>query len=172
MTKVAHQSDKLVISWNDGHESQFEMEWLRKNAPKPKNGRQYISQDKEECFWSDSLKSISEIVDRSDDPILNPMDFAIPYTDFMKAGDEGVHQLLSNILQFGYGIVKDSPPDFETTKQVISKVSHPQNTIFGDFSEWTSNLAHADTAYTSDFVHLHTDTSYFTEPIGYIFIQQ
>jgi trimethyllysine dioxygenase len=96
----------------------------------------------------------------------DPMSLAVSYETFMKSTDEGVGKLLENIVRYGYGIVKDAPADVEKTKEVVNRISHPQNTIYGDFSVWTSNLAHADTAYTSDFVHLHTDTTYFSEPMG------
>jgi hypothetical protein len=37
----------------------------------------------------------------------------------------------------------------------------------GGFWDFTPNLEHADTAYTTLALGAHTDTTYFTDPIGY-----
>ncbi|CAL8094529.1 unnamed protein product [Orchesella dallaii] len=167
--KFTVKNKQCLIDWNDDHTSVFNIDWLRANAPKSLAGlsastlpileenqgfHQQLSYNYKKCF-----ESVGSILN-------DPLEIAIHFDEFMKVGNDGVTHLLSNVLRYGYGIVNQCPPDFETTKKVILKVSHPQNTIYGDFSEWTSNLAHADTAYTSDVVHMHTDTSYFTEPIG------
>jgi len=94
--------------------------------------------------------------------------FPIDYKDIVEPShtETGLRTLLSQILTHGYGEIENSPPDLESTKKAVTKISHAQNTIYGDFSEWTADLAHADTAYTSDHVNSHTDTSYFSEPMG------
>ncbi|ODN05436.1 Trimethyllysine dioxygenase, mitochondrial, partial [Orchesella cincta] len=157
-----------IIDWNDDHTSTFNIDWLKIHAPKSlaetslvslPGVRQEACRQSSNYYYNKCFKKVESILN-------DPLEVAIHFDEFMKAGNEGVTHLLSKILRHGYGIVNHCPPDFETTKKVILKVSHPQNTIYGDFSEWTSDLAHADTAYTSDVVHMHTDTSYFTEPIG------
>ncbi len=169
VTNPTVKPGKLLVTWNDGHQSKYDAEWLRRNVPKRRSEVLTCYHHQRENLELQHFKNITSnaiFANVSLKRLVNPIDSAISFEDFMKEGNSGVGRLLRNIIQFGYGIVNDCPADFETTKKVISKVSHPQNTIFGDFSEWTSNLAHADTAYTSDFVHLHTDTSYFTEPVG------
>lgn len=168
-TNSTVKPDKLLVTWNDGHQSKYDTEWLKWNVPRRRSELLSCYHHEMENLELQRLQNINSntIFDYvSLKRLVDPIDSAILFEDFMKEGNSGVGRLLGNIIQFGYGIVIDCPADFGTTKKVISKVSHPQNTIFGDFSEWTSNLAHADTAYTSDFVHLHTDTSYFTEPVG------
>lgn len=36
----------------------------------------------------------------------------------------------------------------------------------GGFWDFTANLAHADTAYTTLGLGVHTDTTYFSDPVG------
>jgi len=37
----------------------------------------------------------------------------------------------------------------------------------GGFWDFQPNLEHADTAYTTMALGVHTDTTYFTDPVGY-----
>lgn len=158
-------NEELVVSWTDGHVSKYDMKWLREYAPNRRLKSYYPKQ------FAERSQSLVEAFKNLHKQPASPFETAIMYDDFMKDGSSGVAHLISSILKYGYGIINNCPVSFEETKSVIKRVSHPQNTIYGDFSEWTSNLAYADTAYTSDIVHLHTDTSYFTEPIGYLKIK-
>jgi len=38
----------------------------------------------------------------------------------------------------------------------------------GGFWDFTSDLGHGDTAYTDLALGAHTDTTYFTDPVGYV----
>ncbi|OXA46435.1 trimethyllysine dioxygenase, mitochondrial [Folsomia candida] len=150
--------NSVQITWMDDHKSTFDMNWLQKVNTKwlkiPEN--YFLKEDDDQYKYN-----FTNIHPFPSDPLQN----AVNYDDFMSS-DHSLAELLGNIVKHGFGIVQNAPPDFNSTKEVVLRISHPQNTIYGDFSQWTSNLAHADTAYTSEYVHLHTDTSYFSEPMG------
>lgn len=158
ISDLARDKDNTVrITWSDGHVSVFKVEWLAKaRSNMERSSRSVRAYPGPEESYKDYQGWILS------DPLANGVD----YRDFM-GGDEGVAKLLENIVQTGVGIVVNSPPDYNSTKEVILRVARPANTLFGDFSEWSSDLSQADSAYTAEHVHLHTDTTYFTEPMGW-----
>ena len=61
------------------------------------------------------------------------------------------------------------PATVEATQGVIERLFRRlSNTVFGD-GMWNigSNYEHKDTGYTSEYLEAHTDTTYFSEAIGY-----
>lgn len=54
----------------------------------------------------------------------------------------------------------------EATEQLAQRISFIRETHYGKFWDFTSNMAHGDTAYTNLAIGAHTDTTYFTDPIG------
>lgn len=164
---MSTETDKgsVILTWNDGHISEFQTEWLKKMYENIKSLGSGGKSDQDQPYAKINTK---KLISKSSG---NMLEGAVKFEEFMNSS-EGLKKLLDQILKKGYGIVADAPPNFEDTKKAVLRISHPQATLFGDFSEWTSDLAHADTAYTSDFVHLHTDTTYFSEPMGYFFKNQ
>ena len=55
----------------------------------------------------------------------------------------------------------------KATETLARRIAYPRETLFGRFWTLTPNLQHADSAYTGTALRGHTDTTYFTEPIGY-----
>ena len=148
------EKTSLQITWNDGHISTYDFHWLQDQC---KSGRARLAEDKTDD------RSVLKVPGR---PSLSEISGAsVRYEDFM-ATTEGLAKALANIKNFGLTLITDSPANKPSTDKAIARISHPMNTLYGDFWEFESNLAFADTAYTSAYVHLHTDTTYFTEPAG------
>ncbi|KAJ3293393.1 hypothetical protein HDU76_007046 [Blyttiomyces sp. JEL0837] len=89
----------------------------------------------------------------------------VPYDDVM-AGDSGLAKWLENIDTYGIGFVSGVPPTPEATEALGRRISFIRETHYGTFWDFTANNAHGDTAYTSIALPAHTDTTYFTDPIG------
>ncbi|KAI8057955.1 hypothetical protein BDF22DRAFT_724893 [Syncephalis plumigaleata] len=81
--------------------------------------------------------------------------------------EQGVHQWLQLIKQYGIGFVKDVPPNAFDTEKLALRISHIRHTHYGRwFLGITADMAHNDTAYTTLSLQLHTDNTYFTDPAG------
>jgi trimethyllysine dioxygenase len=64
------------------------------------------------------------------------------------------------------GIVKDVEATIEATQQVTEMLCFIQETLYGRMWSFTSDMARADTAYTSLALGAHTDTAYLSVPAG------
>lgn len=70
-------------------------------------------------------------------------------------------------IQYGFCIVQDTPhqnPD--ATQKLLERIAFIRETHYGGFYDFEPNLAKADTAYTTQALPLHTDTTYFSDPVG------
>ena len=76
--------------------------------------------------------------------------------------DEALKQLVSRLVKYGIGLVKDVPATVGDTRKCVEQVSFIQETLFGRMWSFTSDLAIMDTAYTNLLVESHTDTIYLT----------
>ncbi|GAB7323734.1 hypothetical protein MBLNU13_g07199t2 [Cladosporium sp. NU13] len=78
----------------------------------------------------------------------------------------GMADLLAKIRKFGFCFVDNMPATPEATRELLEQIGPIRNTHYGGFYDFTSDLSSKDTAYTSESLEPHTDTTYFTEPIG------
>lgn len=62
--------------------------------------------------------------------------------------------------------IEGCPVSPENTELLLKRIGHIRHTHYGGFWDFTSNLASKDTAYTSLALRAHTDTTYFSDPIG------
>ncbi|KAK7864015.1 hypothetical protein R5R35_000120 [Gryllus longicercus] len=139
------ENNILKIIWTDNHKSTFSLEWL---------SQFYNNTKKCECpvLWNKRIMKSLNIK-------------SIDVKDFLYS-DKGILELLTSVLRFGVGFIKNVLPTKEATEQVIQKISHTQRTFFGDMWEFTDSLDHEDTAYTRDALGAHTDNTYFSEAAG------
>ncbi|KAM5449220.1 putative trimethyllysine dioxygenase [Microsporum audouinii] len=82
------------------------------------------------------------------------------------SSDEGVRKWTDNIYRFGFSFVKGSPATPEATEKLLERLAFIRPTHYGGFWDFTSDLSMKDTAYTSQHLNAHTDTTYFTDPAG------
>jgi trimethyllysine dioxygenase len=66
----------------------------------------------------------------------------------------------------GFSFIDNVPPTPEATKNLIEKLAHIMPSHYGDFWDFTSDLQHSDTAYTTLSLPAHTDTTYYTQSAG------
>jgi trimethyllysine dioxygenase len=82
------------------------------------------------------------------------------------AGDRGLRDWLEGVERFGFCLVEGVPPTAEATRALAERVGYLRQTIFGDFWDFTADLARADTAYTSLAITPHTDSTYSHDAPG------
>uniref|UniRef100_A0A0N5BRA2 Trimethyllysine dioxygenase, mitochondrial n=1 Tax=Strongyloides papillosus TaxID=174720 RepID=A0A0N5BRA2_STREA len=142
--KLNKENQKLYIKWSDGHKSEYDINSILKSH-KYKN-----NQIPEKILWNKkTFLSNSKPLSYKN---LNLKEF---YKEFFK---------------YGLVFVNDVPyDDPKHTEELCKKIACIQNTLFGDFWVFSNNTtteSHADTAYTSLPIGLHTDCTYFKHSPG------
>lgn len=78
-----------------------------------------------------------------------------------------VKEFLERLAQVGFCFVEGVPATPEATQAVAARLAYTRQTIFGGYWDFTANLEHKDTAYTSLAIGPHTDGTYSLDAPGY-----
>jgi trimethyllysine dioxygenase len=89
----------------------------------------------------------------------------VPY-DAIMAGDDGVLRWLEAVEVHGFCLADGVPATPEDTAALARRIGYLRATIFGDFWDFTADLAKADTAYTNLELRPHTDGTYALDAPG------
>jgi len=82
------------------------------------------------------------------------------------AGDDGVMRWLEAVEVYGFCLADGVPATPEDTAALARRIGYLRATIFGDFWDFTADLAKADTAYTNLELRPHTDGTYALDAPG------
>lgn len=140
---INQSDDSLVLTWEDGHISSYDVQWLVKNSY---DGYKQVKQN-QKTLWNGN--SVNPLFDSS----------TVPYENYMKSED-GVKSLLKAILNLGFGIVTEMPATLEATQEIAERICAIQCTLFGKVWQFTSDNRRSDTAYTNISIGAHTDSTY------------
>jgi trimethyllysine dioxygenase len=91
---------------------------------------------------------------------------AVRYEAFMST-EAAVKEFLEQVAQLGFSFVEGVPGTPEATQAVAARIAYTRQTIFGGYWDFTANLEHKDTAYTSMAIGPHTDGTYSLDAPGY-----
>ncbi|KAB8296989.1 hypothetical protein EYC80_002391 [Monilinia laxa] len=86
--------------------------------------------------------------------------------DEVMANDTGVGKWTRMIHNYGFCFVDGVPVCPDKTQELLERIAFIRPTHYGGFYDFTSDLTMKDTAYTSEAIGPHTDTTYFTDPAG------
>lgn len=136
----------LSVVWSDGHNSLYDAEWLKQNLYPG------VRMAGEKYLWNKLALNTS-----------SPE--AVDFTEFTQT-DEGLKRVLSDLVQFGFALVRNTPGTEEYTQLAAERLCFVQQTLFGAMWTFTADMARADTAYTSTDLGPHTDTTYLAVPAG------
>ena len=89
----------------------------------------------------------------------------VPHAEFMR-DEAAVKEFLELTARFGFCFVEGVPGTPEATKAVAARLAYTRETIFGGYWDFTANLEHKDTAYTSMAIGPHTDGTYSLDAPG------
>ena len=95
--------------------------------------------------------------------------FRVPsvcYAAFMDE-ERTVKEFLEQVGRVGFCFVEEVPGTPEATRSVAARIAYARQTIFGGYWDFTANLEHKDTAYTSMAIGPHTDGTYSLDAPGY-----
>jgi trimethyllysine dioxygenase len=137
----------LRVEWSgDGHVSRFDAQFLAGLRPNP-----------------DVLPVVRTTWDRE------RMSSGVPqvaHERFM-AEDSVLKECLEAVARYGFCLVEGAPGTPEATRAVATRIAYIRQTIFGGYWDFTDNMEHKDTAYTSMAIGPHTDGTYSFDAPGY-----
>jgi trimethyllysine dioxygenase len=150
---VSQHDSQLNISWTDGHNSVYSLDWLFHNSYDPHIPVKESKKSKE-ILWN--KKRFFDF---------KPKEISISYNEAMK-DDNGLAEWLKKIKLYGLCFIDDVPVCPEKTEELARRISFLRETHYGIFWDFTSSMSKNDTAYSTLGISAHTDTTYFTDPVG------
>ena len=75
-------------------------------------------------------------------------------------------RMMQTLLKYGVCWLKETPSKHEATVAAAQAFSVVQANVFGHDWSFTADGARSDTAYTALGIGLHTDATYYTQPMG------
>jgi trimethyllysine dioxygenase len=137
----------LKVEWAEGgHVSRFEARFLSALRPNP-----------------DVLPVARTSWDRDEIGAVLPQ---VPHAAFM-GEDAALKEFLEKTARYGFCFVEGVPATPEATRAVAARIAYTRATIFGGYWDFTANLEHKDTAYTSMAIGPHTDGTYSLDAPGF-----
>jgi len=91
---------------------------------------------------------------------------SVAYAAFM-SDESAVKEFLEQVARVGFSFVEEAPGTPEATRAIAARIAYTRQTIFGGYWDFTANLEHKDTAYTSMAIGPHTDGTYSLDAPGY-----
>ncbi|KAG8935363.1 hypothetical protein FRC02_008168 [Tulasnella sp. 418] len=148
-THVESKLEGLEVVWPSSppHVSLYPWSWLKTNSYDPPNKRK---ESDEQILWGAGIQSSPP---------------KVSFDEVMK-DNVGLLKWLRKIKQFGFCFVEGVPANPEDTESLSRQIGLIRETQYGGFWDFTSNLAHGDTAYTNLALKAHTDNTYYTDPSG------
>ncbi|MGU9950731.1 MAG: TauD/TfdA family dioxygenase [Gammaproteobacteria bacterium WSBS_2016_MAG_OTU1] len=89
-----------------------------------------------------------------------------PTAEFREIADGGTEWLMK-LAEYGFVLINSAPPDKDGVKAIASAIGHVRETIYGGL--WTlesGSSTHQDTAYSSEALGAHTDSTYSHDAPG------
>ncbi|KAJ3197640.1 hypothetical protein HK101_002068 [Irineochytrium annulatum] len=145
----------VTLTWvgeDPNHRTTFDLDWLRTHSYHPKIAEESVKFRRDLKYWGAELMA-------------NAKDITVPFKDIMNS-DEGLGAWLRILDSYGIAYASGVPATPEDTQALGERICFIRETHYGRFWDFTPNLAHGDTAYTTLGLPAHTDTTYFTDPIG------
>jgi len=142
--RVTRDGAQLQIHWSaDDVVSEFDTQFLYQIAVDPVSKPSYK-------LWANELND------------------KVPDFDFRQIiqSDNDLLPMLECIEEYGIVTFNHLPTDMTGTRKLLEQVSYIRNTVFDDVWDFSNNEAHADSAYTSVGIGLHTDGTYSIDPPG------
>ncbi len=137
----------LRIEWSgDGHISRFDAQFLARQR------------------WNPDVLPVARTTWDRDE-----MSSGVPRVAYegLMADDSVLKEYLEAVARYGFCFVEGVPGTPEATRAVATRIAYIRQTIFGGYWDFTDNMEHKDTAYTSMAIGPHTDGTYSFDAPGY-----
>ncbi|MFT5116465.1 MAG: trimethyllysine dioxygenase [Parasphingorhabdus sp.] len=93
----------------------------------------------------------------------------LPSIEFasIMSDDDGLRAWIENILIYGFSLIDGVPSTEEATRAMAERIGIIQQTIFGGMWMLSAEMEdHGDSAYSTQFLEPHTDSSYYHDAPG------
>ncbi|XP_052751644.1 trimethyllysine dioxygenase, mitochondrial [Galleria mellonella] len=147
IVSLKYNENQVIITWDDGHTSIFEADFLAQFDYKK---------------WNDGRK-LKPVLWHGDEVATKIT--RIHVDKFLNTKD-GARSVFQSLLDYGVALIEEVNATLEDTEVVCKALGGVQHTIFGGMWQFTTRADHADTAYTNIPLALHNDSTYFTESTG------
>ena len=145
------QEQQIAIRWNNGEHTTISCLRLAQVIGKALDDNQ-LSFATDKVLWDQ-------------DSMLNE----IPSIDYQEitASDQGVLNWVSQIDKYGFCLVTNTDASIQGTTDLAELIAPAQRTIFGTYWPLSTEITHHDdTAYTTDYLAPHTDSTYYHNAPG------
>lgn len=152
-SNVTTTDNILELKWPDNHVTVFNSDWLMKHGYKPDTTTR-VEDWVEPALWDKSIISSVELPEITFESVLQ---------------DEKERCRVSNLIEkYGFAFVYETPTDLSSIEKLSNALGgFVRETNYGRLWDFSNEvMEHADTAYTAQRLEAHTDSTYFTDPVG------
>ncbi|XP_023707783.1 gamma-butyrobetaine dioxygenase isoform X2 [Cryptotermes secundus] len=147
-THVMAEENQLKLVWNDGHESDYDLNWLLERSFTENVRKEWMKQHYPMTRISWGTVDFNKILKKYD------------FNDILNS-DATLLDWLENIATYGIALIDNTPPQEDQLRRVADRVGFIRRTQYGEeymvkHQPGTSNLA-----YTSGNLQMHTDLPYY-----------
>ena len=155
LEKLTNENDLVSATWADGSVTSYPVSFLEDiiAADEPVTGvihpvhRTWVGAELFDIYETEDIPTYDEL--------------ASPDTQY-----DSRKRMMQTLLKYGVCWLKDTPSDHAATVAAAEAFSTVQSNVFGHDWSFTADGARSDTAYTTMGIGLHTDASYYTQPMG------
>ncbi|XP_063842506.1 trimethyllysine dioxygenase, mitochondrial-like isoform X2 [Scylla paramamosain] len=149
--RVSATPEGLELKWPDGHTSAYEYKFLWQNTYE---GRRTAHKPPQQLWTAHTIPK--------------PELTMVSLGELSDPEKNGIKKLIAAIIKYGFAFISEVPTTEEATRSAVEKVCPIERNFFGEM--WTfgnTGMDHLDTAYTSEFIGAHTDTTYFSQACSF-----
>lgn len=155
--EIAENKDSVQITWEDGHKSNYEYNWLKIRSFTTESQRKY----------AETVYKPPKITWHSED--FNAICSKHDYNEIVKT-DDALYNWLYKLAVYGVTIIKNTPNSETAIDAIIDRVAFVKRTHYGakfvvQHISNTNNLA-----YLSNNLQMHTDLPYYEYAPGIIIL--
>lgn len=143
------ESSKLLINWEDGHQSCFTPRWLGEHDYGEQARRAKVFKPK---LWNDEFRANPPIYDYAD----------------IKSGDVALFRMLEQLRDYGICFLRGAPAESGVVEKLALRFGIPQESNFGRVQDLMFNPAERSIANDIKALKLHTDEPYRASPPGFL----
>lgn len=155
-THVNVEGDKVQITWDDGHFTEFDKEWLCRHSfeAEHQHVRERIFHE-ERVPWD--AKRFNEFFQR------------FSY-DKVMSDDETLLQWLVSLAKNGISLVEGSPLQEGTVEKLANRIAFIRRTLYGEVFQVKSQPGATNTAYKQGQLQMHSDMPFYYHMPGSILL--
>ncbi|EDV32646.1 uncharacterized protein Dana_GF22125 [Drosophila ananassae] len=147
------EQQKLEVTWQDDHQSTYDMAWLRERDFGEAARKRYL----EEVY-----KPPPQLWGKSDFPAMRR---EFDYQDVLEK-DKVLRSWLEALAVQGFAILKEAPDDVNVARKLAERIGYIKRTTYGDVFEVKSKPNAGNYAYLMTPLPLHTDMPYYEYKAG------